>query len=162
MCTIFVGTAHTPFLVRKDAIGECDFLADLVTFTEDHKSHIKLYDRKETNVEAEAFLPVHEYLTRQEFQPRLIDHVTYQRLEGVMLSEEKDTAAVNIAKIYLTASKIKFGRVQVLCMYKIKALYPMSSTSLLIVFQVLKRAELWGCDTEYQINGWFVQDALSS
>ena len=151
-CTIFVGEKQTPFVVLRDAVGQCDFLADRVQFTEELKSHIYLDD----GIRDKEFMPIGEYLAKGEFAPRLIDKGTHQRLENVVLQEEKDEAAECITKVYLAASKVQFGALQLLCVDKLKVLYPLSSRSLLIVVTVITRAESWGCDAEDEIIGWLV------
>ena len=79
-----------------------------------------------------------------------------QRLEGVVLSEEKDKAAIAIAKVYLPACKIHFGALQQLCVDKLKALYPISSNNMLIVFVIAMKAVTNDCQVEHEIKVWFI------
>ena len=129
-------------------------IADLVRFDEDLKSHVILSE--EMGITREDFESIGEYLQKKDFGPRIVESDTHQRLEGVVLPEEKDEAAVKIAKTYRTASKIQFGDLQGLCVLKLKALYPLSPQYLLIVALIITRAERWGCDAEDEILEWLV------
>lgn len=98
MCTIFVGPEQTPFLVPTKSVGECDFLSDLVCFTEETRSHISL--AHDTDVNAKEFVEIWDYMGNGDFVPRLIQSKTRgECLDRVVLPQEKDEAATKIAKV---------------------------------------------------------------
>ena len=111
---------------------------------------------EEIGIKAKDFMPLHEYLHNEDFAPRLIGSDGQRRLQGVLLQEDKDTAAINIAKVYLAASKIQFSTVQDLCIQKLMALYPVSTGKLLIVVMIMLKADQYGCDAEQEAFDWLV------
>lgn len=153
-CTIFVGKEFTPFSASVLAVRRCKFLESAKRFDNDLRSHINLYE--ESDIQREDFAPIGEYLQRKDFTPRLIDSDTRPRIEKVILPEEKDDAAKRIAMTYRTASKIQFADVQLLCVDKLKVLYPLSPQNLLIVVMIINKSEAWGCDAEVEVREWLV------
>ena len=155
-CTIFVGQEYAPFPASILAVNKCKFLSDRKRFDEELRDYIDLSE--DSDIRREQFVPIAEYLQNgdKEFSPRLIDSGTHQRLEKVVLPEEKDQAAQRIAVTYNTAAKIQFGEVQLLCVEKLKVLYPLSPRTLLIVAMIVTRTETWGCDAEDEIQDWLV------
>ncbi|KAK3703793.1 hypothetical protein LTR37_014239 [Vermiconidia calcicola] len=155
--TIFVGEEHTPFSVKTDAVQhKCDFLWERKQYTDDLALHINLYEESQAKIQAKEFEPVWQYLTRREFTPRIVECDSGQKLEKVFMEEQKDDAAMKVIQIYVTASKIQFGALQLLCVNKLRVLYPLSSSTLLIVATMSEMAEKWDCDTETEMEGWLV------
>ena len=158
ICTVFVGQTHVPFSVRKNegGIGECDFLSDLVVFTPEHGSHINLDEH--VNINPRDFMPIADYLQYGEFTPRLVGSKSSPRLERVLLPEERDIAATNIAKIYLTGSKVQLAALQSLCVEKLKVLSPLNPKTLLIALMIVTKAAQYGCAEEKEVQEWLVDN----
>ena len=160
VCTIFIGVEHTPILVTKDAVGRCDFLADRVSFNEGLKTHI--YLDEDTDISYKHFMPIWEYMQYRDFVPRLIDSNVHQRLQGVVIPEGMDKAAVEIAQVYHTASKIQFSDLQLLCVNKLKVLHPLSPDRLLLVIIITTKADPWGCEAESYLREWLIGHVAES
>ena len=135
---------------------KCDFLWERKQYTDDLKLHINLCEETQAKIQAKEFEPVWQYLTRREFTPRIIDSDSGQKLEKVFMEEQKDDAAMKIIQVYVTASKIHFEALQLLCVNKLRVLYPLSSSTLLIVATMSEMAEKWDCDAETEMKGWLV------
>lgn len=103
-CTIFVGNDQVPFLVSKEGVGACDFLANNVAFSEELKTHIELDEH--SDITAKDFFPIADFLHKGDFEPVLINGDSlHRRLKGVALPDEKDRAAVMVSKVFLNAGK---------------------------------------------------------
>ena len=72
------------------------------------------------------------------------------------MQEERDNTAIEVAKIYLSASKIQFGALQSLCVNKLRLLYPLSTKKVPTVIMIITRTDSWGCEAEEDVRDWLV------
>ena len=152
-CTIFVGADQTPFMVSKEGVGACDFLANRVSFTEELKTHIELDEH--SDITAKEFFPLADYLDKGDFEPRLINKGNLLlRLDGVFLPKERDSAAIAVSKVFLNAAKLWYETLQQLCVDKLKALYPLSLDALLTVLMIVSRADTHGSEAGEELKDW--------
>lgn len=154
-CTIFVGTAKTPFQVPMSSLDPIGSLSELVKFNDELKAHIDLSG--ESNVTAREFVPISEYLQHGDFAPRYIDKPgSLPRLDGLVIQEQKDQVAERCAFIFRTASQLQIAGLQSLVVNKLKALYPLSLLVILIVTRVGQDSEKWDCEAEGELFAWLV------
>lgn len=139
---IFVGPDRVPFVVAKVGFGKCDYLAVLVKFNNDLRTHIFLSVQKQNA--AKDFQPVHEYLQTVKFAPRLLQIGDKNRLEGVWHEVSKEEAALSIAKLFDVATKIRFEALRSLCVQKLQVLQPLISKTLLAVTKTVSRTSSRG------------------
>lgn len=117
------------------------------------KSHINLYE--ETDISAEDFTPIHEFLLSGDFQPRFVGRGTDQ-VEDTILHEQKDIAAEKISLVFLTASKLHMGDLQDLCVRKLKAMQPLSMQALMIAVKCEKMATQEN-ERGNELEEWLIQ-----
>jgi hypothetical protein len=153
-CAIFVGEEHKPFFLSRDDVGKCDFLGDLVHFDQELRSHINLYE--DTDITAEQFEPVHEYLKTKEFKPRLFSRENSEQLEGVFMPEDKDEAAMKLVGVYATSAKLHFDALQERCVRKLQALYPLSALSLMLLVKSSENVESQTGNRDEHLRAWLV------
>jgi hypothetical protein len=137
-CAILVGEERQPYIVTKDKIRECDYLANAVHHNDELRCHVKLYEISDISVK--DFQPVWEYFCSRDFRPQTIVLETNEQLEGAFTEEEKEEAVQKIAMVYLTASKLHFEGLQELCVKKLDAVTPLSVTSLGLLMRCDKLA----------------------
>jgi len=115
MCNIIVGKERTPFLLATDALGVCDELSDLVNFTDELGSHVKL-DPEVYRLFARSFMPLFDYLRNGDFYPALTSHRGQVVLQDVHQRDDADRVAGLIADAYYAASLLKMVPLQALCL----------------------------------------------
>lgn len=153
-CTIFVGESWTPFQVKICAVRLCEFLSTRIHNVKGLGSVIEL--GADTTITSKDFITVAEFLQNGEFCPRLIETPEGQRLDGVVLQEEKYDAAGMVARTYTRASSIQFEHLQSLCVDKLKALHPYTPTTLMSVVGFLSKRERNDNDAESELMRWMV------
>ncbi|KAF2487871.1 hypothetical protein BDY17DRAFT_320384 [Neohortaea acidophila] len=102
------------------------------------------------------FITIAEFLQDGDFCPRLIETPGEQRLDGVVLQEEKHEAAGMVARTYARASNIQFEHLQSLCVDKLKAVHPYTPTALMSVVGLLSKRQRNDNDAESELMRWMV------
>ena len=155
-CTVFVGTEYTPFTTSRVAIGKCDFLSSHETYTEELGSHINLYDL--TDIQADRFRPIGEYLKRIDFEPLFAKAIVTDRFENtIFLPDQAATAAQQIALTYHTAAKIRFENVQKICLRKLRLLDMLTPNALLLIAAIVHKADKNSFEVEAMVREWLAE-----
>ena len=152
ICTIFVGDEHTPYSISVDKLKKCEFLHSRLQSSEELKRYVNLFE--EADISAKAFSPILQFLREKDFTPRTMGQGELQKIEKVVLQEEKDDAVDIIAKVYYTASKIQFDALQLACVNKLKVLSPLSLTSVLAVALYATYVASSGDKAEEEMMEW--------
>lgn len=153
-CTIFVGESCTPFQVKIPAVRLCDYLSTRICMMDGLVNVIDL--SVNTTITPKDFITIAEFLQNGDFCPRLIETPGGQRLDGVVLQEEKHEAAGMVARTYAKASNIEFEHLQSLCVDKLKALHPYTPTTLMSVVGLLSKRQRNEDDAESELMRWIV------
>ncbi len=152
-CTVFVGHDHTPFILSRDDLGQCDYLTAHMRHDPELRNYVNLYE--ELDITTHDFHPVWTYLTTKEFTPRLLERES-PTVEGVFMPETKEGAVEQILVAYLAAVKLYFGQLQDLCVRKFKAMYPLPTVSLMLVIMRNEGLKLGGYDNGGELREWLV------
>ncbi|KAK4570405.1 hypothetical protein LTR86_002485 [Recurvomyces mirabilis] len=154
ICTVFVGSAKTPFRLSSEATRASMAMRDRMTYNVKFRSHIDMSDIEELT--DEHFDAVVEYLQHDDFTPAIITNTIPPHLEGVEDLGQKHEAAVKCAEVFQSASHLQLGGLQMLCLDKLKSLYPLETVTILFVSSTCMKATPWECEAEIEYHEWIV------
>ncbi|KAK3679270.1 hypothetical protein LTR78_000831 [Recurvomyces mirabilis] len=154
LCTVFVGCAKTPFRLSSEATRTSMAMRDRVTYDVRFRSHIDLSDIEELT--DEHFDAVVEYLQHDDFTPAIVTNTIPPHLEGIEDLDQKHEAAVKCAEVFQSASHLQLGGLQMLCLDKLKTLYPPGTVTILFVSLTCMKATSWECEAESEYHEWIV------
>ena len=157
-CTIFVGEAMSFFFAPREEVDECPFLSERSIITEELGHHIDL--SRDTNIEADDFGPIAQYLQQGDFAPCLVEIGGQKCLEGVMIDDvsekEKREAMMQIAKVFNTANEMHFAALQWLCVNKLKAICSVGAKYVLVAAALLYEKCRSDSEVDSHVQEWLI------
>lgn len=137
--------------MKKTTLSKYHYLEGLIRSEPGLHSHIKLYEQ--SDITADEFTRVNEYLTTGDFAPSLIERGNDQ-IEGVVLDEDKVAAAETISIVYITASMLQLEDLQSLCVRKLQAMQPLGMQALRVAMMCEERAQQG--DAKSELRQWLL------
>ena len=119
--TIYVGSPHTVFLLRRSALDASPLLSKMVSYHPDHGSYVM--SPVLSKLDKVNFMPVGQYLERGEYDPNILDEGTeWVRLETNVSGQDAGEEVMRCAIIYDIARTLELPGLQDLAFRKLKAL----------------------------------------
>lgn len=114
-----------------------------------------MHDTLETK--AKDFKVVATFLIKGSFFPHIVKgHQGRPVLEGVRTDNDANTTAEHLAKAHHTASRLRFGALQLLCVDKLRVLPAVSPSTLMVMIIYFNGATRHGSTAEPDMEEWLV------
>lgn len=134
---IYVGNPHTQFAAKRSHLDISPLLNSLIASHPDNGWYVM--SPLLSQLHADDFYPVGEYLTRGEYDPNILnDGTDFVRLEGALKRDELGNQAVRCAVIYSTAQVLELPGLQDLAFRKLKALENMETHQAIALLTVVE------------------------
>ncbi|KAL9127767.1 MAG: hypothetical protein Q9217_003425 [Psora testacea] len=118
---VFVGDPHRIYKVGRQGLDASPLLSPLLVKSVDSTCYVM--SPLLSSLDADAFLPIAEYLGHREYSPKLLDDGTERtRLEVDVIPEERGQEIVRSERIYSLARILEIGSLQDLAFRKLKVL----------------------------------------
>ena len=118
---IYVDNPHKKFRVKRSGLNASPLLSSLVAQNPENGWY--LMSPMLSDLNADDFLPIGQYLERGEYDPNILDEGTeWVRLEKDLAGPERGAEVIRCATIYSTAQMLQLPGLQALAFRKLEAL----------------------------------------
>lgn len=118
---IYVDNPHKKFRVKRSGLNASPLLKNFVVHNPENGWYVM--SPMPSNLNADSFLPVGQYLERGGYDPNILDEgKEYDRLEMELTEPERGAEVVRCATIYSIAQMLELPGLQILAFRKLKAL----------------------------------------